>query len=92
MGAIDPWGMASLVLFEFFLRPSQQLWPAWNPRERLAGLMKGTTRQCYRQNIQAVGLMIEKKIFFKVFPNYKSTDANKPQVWPNKDTSCGPHE
>ena len=73
--------MLKHVHFDYidFLRPSQQLWPVWNPGERLAGLTKGTTRQCYILNIGAVGLMIE-----KIFPKYKSIEANEPQAWPNK--------
>ena len=35
----------------------------------LVGLIKGTTKYCYTQNIKAAGLVVsEKKIFFLVFP------------------------
>ena len=39
-------------------------WSLWTPGTWLAGLMKGTTKHCYIQNIEAQGLVI----FFYVFP------------------------
>ena len=39
-------------------------WSIWTPGTWLAGLMKGTTKHCYIQNIEALGLVI----FFYVFP------------------------
>ena len=44
-------------------------WPIWTPGSRLAGIIKGLTKHCFTQNINALGLMVsEKKIFFTFFP------------------------
>ena len=40
-------------------------WSIWTPGIWLAGLMKGTTKYCYIQNIEALGLVI---FFYYVFP------------------------
>ena len=38
--------------------------PIWTPVAWLAGFIKGITKNCYIQNIKALGLMVsEKKIF-----------------------------
>ena len=43
-------------------------WPIWTPGSQLAGIIKGLTKQCFTQNIKAMGLMVsEKKIFFLTF-------------------------
>ena len=43
-------------------------WPIWAPGTRLAGFMKGVTKNCFTQNIKALSLMVsEKKIFLRVF-------------------------
>ena len=56
-------------------------WPIWAPGSRLAGIIKGLTKHCFTQNINALGLMVsEQKIFFTFFfSNYKSMEANDPQ-------------
>ena len=44
-------------------------WPIWTPGSQLAGIIKGLTKHCFTQNINALGLMVsEKKIFFTFFP------------------------
>ena len=54
-------------------------WPIWTPESRLPGIIKGLTKHCFTQNINALGLMVsEKKIFFYFFPYYKSMEANDP--------------
>ena len=56
-------------------------WPVWTPGARLAGFLKGTTINCYTQNMKALGLMVsEKKIFF-MFSHCKSMGANDPSGW-----------
>ena len=59
-------------------------WPIWTPGSQLAGIIKGLTKHCFTQNINALGLMVsEKKIFFYFFPYYKSMEANDPPgAWP----------
>ena len=53
-------------------------WPIWTPGSRLAGIIKGLTKHCFTQNINALGLMVsEKKIFFTFFP-IMSMAANDP--------------
>ena len=53
--------------------------PIWTPRSRLAGIIKGLTKNCFTKNIKALGLMVsEKNIFFYVFSYYKSMEANDP--------------
>ena len=43
--------------------------PVWTPGARLAGFIKRTFRHSYTQNRKALGLVVlEKKIFFYVFP------------------------
>ena len=43
-------------------------WPIWTPESRLAGIIKGLTKQYFTQNIKALGLMVsEKKIFLPAF-------------------------
>ena len=60
--------------------------PIWTPGSRLAGIIKGLTKHCFTQNINALGLMIsEKNIFFYVFPYYKSMEANDPHGVANLD-------
>ena len=44
------------------------VWPIWTPGSRLAGIIKGLTKHCFKQNIKALGLMVsEKKIFLRFF-------------------------
>ena len=44
------------------------MWPVWTPESRLAGIIKGLTKQCFTQNIKALGLKLsEKKIFLCFF-------------------------
>ena len=46
-----------------------EVWPIWTPGSRSAGIIKGLTKHCFTQNIQALGFMVsEKKIFFTFFP------------------------
>ena len=41
-------------------------WPIWTPGSQLAGIIKGLTKHCFTQNINALGLMVsEKKIFLR---------------------------
>ena len=43
-------------------------WPIWTPGSRLAGIIKGLTKHCFKQNIKALGLKVsEKKIFLCFF-------------------------
>ena len=54
-------------------------WLIWTPGLRLAGIIKGLTKHCFTQNIEAPCLMVSKKnIFFYVFSYYKSMGANDP--------------
>ena len=53
-------------------------WPIWTPGSQFAGIIKGLTKQCFTQNIKALGLMVSEKIFFNVFSYYKSMEANDP--------------
>ena len=40
-------------------------WPNWTPGARLAQFIMGTTKHCYIQNIEALGLVVlEKKKFY----------------------------
>ena len=51
------------------------VWSTWAPGAWLAGFMKGTTKHCYIQNIEALGLVVtEKKIF--MFSHCKSMGDN----------------
>ena len=58
-------------------------WPIWTPGSQLAGIIKGLTKHCFTQNINALGLMVsEKKIFF-IFSHYKPMlDNDDPGAWP----------
>ena len=40
---------------------------------------------CCIQNIEDVGFMVSLRFFFKVFPHYKSVEANDPQGVVNLD-------
>ena len=43
--------------------------PVWTPGAWLAGFIKRNTIHCYTQNMQALGFVVlEKKIFFYIFP------------------------
>ena len=53
-------------------------WPIWTPGSRLAEIIKGLTKHCFTQNINALGLMASEKKIFYVFPYYKSMEANDP--------------
>ena len=37
-------------------------WPIWTPGARYAGVMKGTTKHCYTQNMKALGFVVLEKI------------------------------
>ena len=55
------------------------VWPIWTPGVWLAGFIKGITKHCYTQNINALGLMVSEKIF--LCSSYcKSMRANYPNV------------
>ena len=44
-------------------------WSIWTQGAWLAGFMKGTTKYCYIQIIEALGLVVsEKKLFLMFFP------------------------
>ena len=43
-------------------------WSLWNPGARFAGFMKGITKHCYIQNIEALGLVVSEKNIFHVSP------------------------
>ena len=60
-------------------------WPIWTPGSRLAGIIKGLTKHCFTQNINALGLMISEKKILLLFPYYKSMEANDPQGLANLD-------
>ena len=53
-------------------------WPIWTPGSRLAEIIKGLTKHCFTQNINALGLMVSKKKIFTFFSYYKSMEANDP--------------
>ena len=59
----------------------------WTPGSRLAGIIKGLTKHCFKQNIKALGLMVSEKkgLFFYVFSYYKSMEANDPRGVANLD-------
>ena len=59
-------------------------WSIWTPGTWLAGLMKGTTKHCYIQNIEALGLVI----FFLCFSHCKSMRAICCHGNHNFDTIC----
>ena len=45
--------------------------------------MKGTTKRCYIQNIQALGLVVSEKKIFSYFSHYKPMlHNNAPGAWP----------
>ena len=46
----------------------------WSPGAWLAGFIMGTTKHCYIQNIEALGLVVS-EIFFSIFPHSKSIEA-----------------
>ena len=61
-------------------------WPIWTPGSRLAGIIKGLTKHCFTQNINALGLMVsEKKIFFRFFPIISLWRPVSPQGVANLD-------
>ena len=61
-------------------------WPIWTPGSQLAGIIKGLTKQCFTQNIKALGLMVsEKKIFFNVFHIISLWRPMTPRVVANLD-------
>ena len=41
-------------------------WPIWTPGAWFAGFIKEITKQCYTQNIKALGLMVSEKNFFPI--------------------------
>ena len=43
-------------------------WSIWTPGSQLAGIIKGLTKHCFTQNINALGLIVSEKIFFTFFP------------------------
>ena len=44
--------------------------PIWTHGSRLAGIIKWLTKDCFTQNIKALGLMVsEKNIIFMLFPS-----------------------
>ena len=56
--------------------------PIWTPGAWLAGFIKGTTRQCYTQNIKALGYVASEKKRFFMFSHRKYLGANDPWVDP----------
>ena len=57
-----------ISLQQILMPPGARAWSLWTPGAWLAGFMKGTTKHCYIQNIEALGLVISEKIFFMFFP------------------------
>ena len=57
-------------------------WHVWTPGARLAGFIKSAFIHCYIQNMNALGLVSEKKIFFLCFSHCKSIVANDPWKGP----------
>ena len=58
-------------------------WPIWTPGSQLVGIIKGLTKHCFTQNINALGLMVsEKKIFFTFFPIISLWRPITPGAWP----------
>ena len=43
----------------------------------------GTTKHCYIQNIEALGLLVSEKKFFLVFPIVSLWRLSTPGAWPN---------
>ena len=60
-------------------------WPIWTPGSRLAGIIKGLTKNCFTQNIKALGLMVREEDFFYGFSYHKSMEANDPWGVANLD-------
>ena len=62
-----------------------RVWPILTPGSRLAGIIKGLTKHCFKQNIKALGLMVSEKKIFYVFSHYNSMEANDPRGMANLD-------
>ena len=61
-------------------------WPIRTPGSRLAGIIKGLTKHCFTQNINALGLMVsEKNFFFTFFPIISLWRPMTPQDVANLD-------
>ena len=60
-------------------------WPIWTAGSRLAGIIKGLTKNCVKQNIKALGRMVSENKIFYVFSYYKSMEANDPRGVANLD-------
>ena len=57
------------------------VWPIWDPGARLAGFIKGIIKQCYKQNIKALGLMVsEKNFFFPIVSQWELSVAKETRV------------
>ena len=42
--------------------------PVWTPAARFAGFIKGTTINCYMQNMKVLGFVVLEKNIYYVFP------------------------
>ena len=52
-----------VFLFLSLWQPCPWAWPIWTPGAWLAGFIKRITKHCYKQYVNALGLMVsEKKI------------------------------
>ena len=51
----------------------------FDPRARLAQFIMGTTKHCYIQNIEALGLLVSEKKIFVSFSHCKSMETIYPR-------------
>ena len=63
-----PCGFGEEDFFLCFSHDTPRAGPVWTPGARLAGFIKRTTINYYKQNMKALGLVVSEKIFFYVLP------------------------
>ena len=70
-------------IFLCFYHDATGAGPVWTPEAQLAGYLKRIFIHSYTQNRKALGRMVlEKKIFFYVFPIVSLWELMTPGVWP----------
>ena len=62
-------------------------WPIWTPGSRLAGIIKDLTKDCFTQNIKALGLMVSEKkislcVFFPIISLWRPMTQGRGQLGP----------
>ena len=55
----------------------------FDPGALLAQFKMGTTKHCYIQNIETLGLLVSEKKIFLVFPIESLWRLSTPGAWPN---------